>query len=202
MGAFGPLRFPKVSSHTDSHVPGYLVPPPSTSLRGCDFFDSAQKAILKTKVLGRSKAHKSKKVTNSQGRLYGTRGMLGGGLTRHSRVCVRTVPRRWRSTILFHFPQRCRAGLTNSAAPRLDYGCVWTTALPESEFSHRLSRASMKEACSVKFAMMRTSFYTCWASLCRPLRLLSGQALPGLGHGDPQGRSDAHKRMSTEPNQF
>ena len=32
------------------------------------------------------------------------------------------VPRRWRSIILFHFPQRYRAGLTNSAAPRLDYG--------------------------------------------------------------------------------
>ena len=48
-------------------------------------------------------------------------------------VCVIAVPRRWRSRFLVHFTQRCRAGLTNFAAPRLVSVRFWTTATREIE---------------------------------------------------------------------
>ena len=41
------------------------------------------------------------------------------------------MPRRWRSRFLVHFTQRCRAGLTNFAAPRLVSVRFWTTATRE-----------------------------------------------------------------------
>jgi hypothetical protein len=72
------------------------------------------------------------------------------------RVCMRTVSRRWRSEILFHFTHRCRGGLTTSAAPRLDFG--GSTDKPQTELSHnhKLNSHADSEVRAVAFLILNS----------------------------------------------